>query len=750
MSKGERRSEMIDLSTKLNDDIGVASDKMPSNASDRSTSAIDVDASVGSSVQERFEKFFQEREGEKRALYVRVVRTGILMFTIGIFGGIVWQAVQNFADVNAHSGLIILTVVFFFTSAMFAATGLGFFTIVPTDEIDLDKEISLNPWIGHFLTVFVVVILVLFGGIFCRFPPYTGFLSFFAAIYVLMIYIEPEWTWNLPLSTRILFACNVAFFCYWSNYSLYAIAPEFVAQNCINIGSQCKDSAVVTRMHLIQEHATIARPYWAFISLLYLIFHALSVRYSYKCWIKNKEGWRTRSFYGLLYCAVTVSGINLCLIDTAKLSFPGQLYDNGISLVPINLIVGIAILIPISGIIFIGPSRAFTLLARYYEFNVERMQLDGAFMAELAAASDVIDKKTMTRWVSRSSPEWTFDLSEEIYINRRFWLKGEMSQIESFPHEIKMKLAVDIDYNLSRKWQARYDKELCTFVDYADKNDKDMKTKNNDQFLEMNFSDNPNATIKGKHVYLDEKITMSENNRHSLLDWARLNLRVFHFDLFYDELLLKSPRELTDDLEKTKIYNLSAKIDVKYHHEKIDYFMSHSWSDDKILKIKELKRFAKTFHSENERQVTLWFDKCCIDQRDPGNCLLVLPINIGACKNMLVVVGETYMQRLWCVWEMFILFTFCHKELALDRIEVLPLIPIPDVIKQFENFDLNHAHCFSPNEEYKLRSIIGQVGVERFEMCVMKMTKILSKKLTQPKLSSKKHTLTQTAESDTK
>jgi len=48
----------------------------------------------------------------------------------------------------------------------------------------------------------------------------------------------------------------------------------------------------------------------------------------------------------------------------------------------------------------------------------------------------------------------------------------------------------------------------------------------------------------------------------------------------------------------------------------------------------------------------------------------VLPVNISSCKQVLVLLGKTYMKRLWCLWELYCLFVFCNKEIALDRVEV--------------------------------------------------------------------------------
>jgi hypothetical protein len=114
---------------------------------------------------------------------------------------------------------------------------------------------------------------------------------------------------------------------------------------------------------------------------------------------------------------------------------------------------------------------------------------------------------------------------------------------------------------------------------------------------------------------------------------------------------------------------------------------------------------------------TLWLDKVCIDQRNPGHALAVLPINIGACKKVLILLSPSYLTRLWCVWELFALFTFCYKELAVARVQVVPLGDA-----RVGEFDIDNAHCFDPNEEFKLRQIIHDIGVQRLTECLAVMS----------------------------
>lgn len=135
-------------------------------------------------------------------------------------------------------------------------------------------------------------------------------------------------------------------------------------------------------------------------------------------------------------------------------------------------------------------------------------------------------------------------------------------------------------------------------------------------------------------------------------------------------------------------------------------------SDESAKKCCKLREFTKVWTIENKRAPSFWLDKVCIDQIKPIDGVSVLPININACNKMLILLGKTYLTRLWCIWEIFTLCTFCNDELALERIEVVLLDDFHEISQQLKNFDIDNAHCFDPNEEYKLRYIFNMIGKE--------------------------------------
>merc|ERR1719188_2347928 len=88
-----------------------------------------------------------------------------------------------------------------------------------------------------------------------------------------------------------------------------------------------------------------------------------------------------------------------------------------------------------------------------------------------------------------------------------------------------------------------------------------------------------------------------------------------------------------------------------------DAFVSHSWSDNAEEKWAAMQRWRDGFLSLESREPTIWFDKCCIDQRNIETDLRCLPIFLSGCRRLVVFCGPTYLSRLWCIME---LFTFVH------------------------------------------------------------------------------------------
>jgi hypothetical protein len=212
-----------------------------------------------------------------------------------------------------------------------------------------------------------------------------------------------------------------------------------------------------------------------------------------------------------------------------------------------------------------------------------------------------------------------------------------------------------------------------------------------------------NEHEKNGSVWVDYK--SRSVNSSELLDIAHSNLRCIEWKNISLELM-------SDSSDMGGSNELSRPVK---DGEAIDFFMSHSWHDDPVSKFNGLKELVAEFRLQNSgREPTFWLDKVCIDQENIKDGLKVLPINVMACKKMLVLCGKTYPARLWCAWELCTLFSFMREEQALERVELVATDSNVDVMEILTTFDVMNAHCYDPNEEAKLRRVIRAVGTDQF------------------------------------
>ena len=115
----------------------------------------------------------------------------------------------------------------------------------------------------------------------------------------------------------------------------------------------------------------------------------------------------------------------------------------------------------------------------------------------------------------------------------------------------------------------------------------------------------------------------------------------------------------------------------------------------------------------------MWFDKVCLNKLDANDKgITLLPITVGACRKVVILLSPTYLTRLWCVWELHAVFAFCIRELALDRVIVVDAGGGDALKCTALSWTIDDAHCFDPNEELRLRRLAEVIGFERFAACV--------------------------------
>ena len=196
---------------------------------------------------------------------------------------------------------------------------------------------------------------------------------------------------------------------------------------------------------------------------------------------------------------------------------------------------------------------------------------------------------------------------------------------------------------------------------------------------------------------------------------AKRDLRCIEWETLSQnrEVLMSGVISGPDAVDTSEFFSFSRPV---LTSETIDFFMSNSWHDDKDAKWEKLVQIASQFHKDHGRYPTFWLDKVCIDQTRISDCLKVLPVNVMACQKLLALCGHTYTDRLWCMWELFILFSFAQEEMAMHRVKLVPLegTNSQEVLTRLSRFNADNALCYDPNEQRKLMQIIDGVGKVQF------------------------------------
>ncbi|KAG8463140.1 hypothetical protein KFE25_011137 [Diacronema lutheri] len=84
-------------------------------------------------------------------------------------------------------------------------------------------------------------------------------------------------------------------------------------------------------------------------------------------------------------------------------------------------------------------------------------------------------------------------------------------------------------------------------------------------------------------------------------------------------------------------------------------FVSHSWRSDGAAKWALLQSYREAFkRGSGGREPTIWLDKACLSPDDLDTQLALLPVFVASCKSFVVLLMPSYLERLWCVVELFV------------------------------------------------------------------------------------------------
>lgn len=518
--------------------------------------------------------------------------------------------------------------------------GVLTFTSVNYEDYDFDELANASCTIRFFLFLAVILFCTLSASI----PPYVGFISVLIA---LPLVIRTNVV-NRRIKFSALFVVNL-FLMPWgffpwlfraAIYTKYIDLDSGVLLSNNYFGEILNDDRIIPAWWVAGGVCLL----WA-ISGPYVWWHLCRHTITWKedrPISLHSEGVMVACYIWLVGCGTTlvVMGVGIHLTVGRPLAL----------IMSFNL--GLVYLVPYTVLRIIGREHVFQYVARVLDTHHNRIQRDGAFIAELLDRDYV--SVGQNYWLRKDVDDERYDERDQ----RRFWRIGHVSN-------------VNID--------------SFTVVSPAE-------DRSDDKIEDINV-----AASK----YTDEDLKEYTQNMRCI-EWTSIT----------EELLTKSPREITTDEERRATYSMSRAI---RKGELIDFFISHSWNDDGKKKYEELSKFANAFRSTHARYPTFWLDKVCIDQGNMALGLRSLAINVTACRKMLLFMGSTYVTRLWCIWELSTLFAFSKHYGSTNRIEYIFMADEKKIITDLANFNLAASKCWDPNEEYKLKRIISGVGRREFE-----------------------------------
>jgi len=135
-----------------------------------------------------------------------------------------------------------------------------------------------------------------------------------------------------------------------------------------------------------------------------------------------------------------------------------------------------------------------------------------------------------------------------------------------------------------------------------------------------------------------------------------------------------------------------------------DFFVSHSWRDSPALKWTAIQKVAASFEAEYGREPTFWIDKFCIDQCNITSSLRYLPVYVAMSHKVLLLLGDSYFTRLWCVWELYVIRE--TSGFAKLLVWTLGSKRLADVELETSRFAVERAGCYLAEDHRKIIHII--------------------------------------------
>jgi hypothetical protein len=390
--------------------------------------------------------------------------------------------------------------------------------------------------------------------------------------------------------------------------------------------------------------------------------------------------------YGLFYCVVALA--------LTAFAFEANGRSDVDLLVPMELLArSLAWSLPMLPLLA-GRDLVYSLSSRFFDRDPESSQCDGTFIAVLLDSSDIF-----------VGDVWWVHCGDALDRHQGLWRRGHVAEKTEDGFDVQLELpATKEEFHMSVRHSLGSDAGTLSMSSL------------HGVMIEKRGE---GRRISGKVDLLTAHIPQPP----LLMDWkdvfvnARTRLRCVEWSKLTPEILQRA------SVNRVEVHHLSRPV---RRGEHIDFFVSHSWFDDEAAKFAQLAMVAGEFRARKKRDPVFWLDAACVDPHNDQDELRSLPVSLRASKRMLILCGDTFAKRLWAIWELFTLYTFCKVDF-LDRLVLRSLDgETCDLGNRLQRFRIAQARCVDPNDERRVRNVIRELGDSRFNSRIQALGEALA------------------------
>ena len=388
-----------------------------------------------------FNDFFTARDEVKRGLYRRVVFISLMVvFLSGFLAvvGLVFIDRAQFFHVLQLLGWLLVS------------AGICVASTVPVDELDLDEELGRRICLRRTVCLFLGIAFFFFGLLVTTLEPYVMGVPVFLLSATLLLHNEEgrvtrgragrcagialvaPFRAPLTLKMALVLIVGIAVDCHFfllmawrpQSFSDNAVAQSFFATFAASLAAHAWASQLLLTLGGL---VMLALALGAIVNWLRFSRHA---QLRWGAWaLPAHPGWCTTAFYVTLYIFMATQVVLFCTLlawtvvvgEKVTPTLPG-----GATL----------LLLPMVVTQVVGRRRIFTLLARWFEFDLSRQQRDGALLASLVSSSTVLDRSNNVRWIQRRTQVHHLAplYHEKDFVDRSLWMRGDIVAEVKGPH----------------------------------------------------------------------------------------------------------------------------------------------------------------------------------------------------------------------------------------------------------------------------------------------------------------------------